>query len=183
MSETKIAWGITGAGDKILEIKEIFEDLNTKENLEFHVFVSKSGEKVLEMYQIKDELKESFDQFSIEKSSNVPFLAGGLQTGEYDGLIIAPASSNSIAKISNGIGDTLLTNSAIMAMKSLNPVFVLPTDYKAGTHETELPNGDKIEVRVREEDVKNVEKIEKMDNIQVIEEPEKIKNSVKKIQK
>lgn len=183
MSKTKIAWGITGAGDKILEIKEIFEDLNNTEDLEFHAFVSKAGKKVLEMYQIKEDLEDSFEKFSIEKGSNTPFLAGSLQTGEYDGLIIAPASSNSVAKISNGIGDTLLTNSAIMAMKSLIPVFVLPTDRKSGTHETELPNGDIIEVRVRKEDVNNVEKLREMNDIQVIEEPKKIENSVKKIQK
>jgi len=181
MSKTRIAWGITGAGDKILDIKNQFEELNEEDNLEIHIFVSESGKKVLEMYQIIDELKKSFEKFSIEENSNAPFLAGSLQTGVYDGLIIAPTTSNSIAKISNGIGDTLLTNSAIMAIKALKPVYVLPTDYETGTHKTELPTGETMEVRVREEDVKNVEKIKRMDDIWVLEEPEEIKDSVKQI--
>lgn len=178
MENIKVAWGITGAGDNIIEIKDIFKKIDGNTEDKIHVFTSKAGEKVLNMYQIKDELSENFENFSIEKNSNTPFLAGSLQTGVYDGLIIAPTTSNTIAKIAHGIGDTLLTNSAIMAMKSLTPVIVLPTDFESGVHKTELPTGDIIDVKIREEDENNVKKLQRMEGIHIIKSPKEIEKSL-----
>ncbi|HII86065.1 TPA: archaeoflavoprotein AfpA, partial [Candidatus Bathyarchaeota archaeon] len=45
-----------------------------------------------------------------------------------DLLLIAPATSNTVAKITNGIGDTMLTNAAIMSLKAFVPVYIVPTD-------------------------------------------------------
>ncbi len=181
MSETKIAWGITGAGDKIQTIKEEMEKIRKEKQVEIHVFVSKAGKQVLKMYQIMEELQETFQSFTIEKNSNTPFLAGSLQTGTYDALIIAPTTSNTVAKITHSIGDTLLTNSALMALKAFTPVHILPTDLEAGTMETELPNGDILKVRVREEDAENVEKLRNTDGVRIIENPERLEKHVENI--
>ncbi len=183
MSENKIAWGITGAGDKIRSIKKVMEKISAETTVDIHIFVSKAGEQVLKMYQIMEDLQNTFQKISIEKNSNTPFLAGSLQTGKYEALIIAPSTSNTVAKITHGIGDTLLTNSALMALKAFTPVHILPTDLEVGTTETELPNGEILKVRVREEDVKNVEKLEKMDGVYIIKGPEKIKNHLDDILK
>lgn len=181
MSKTKIAWGITGAGDKIRSIKKEMEKIRSEKQIDIHIFVSKAGKQVLEMYQIMEELQDSFERFSIEKNSNTPFLAGRLQTGAYDALILAPTTSNTVAKISRSIGDTLLTNSALMALKAFTPVHILPTDLEAGTTKTELPNGDILKVRVREEDAENVEKLRNMDGVYIVESPEKLESHVNDI--
>lgn len=181
MSENKIAWGISGAGDKIRTIKKEMEKIRAEKPIDIHVFVSKAGEQVLKMYQIKEELENSFQHFNIEKNSNTPFLAGSLQTGKYEALIIAPTTSNTVAKIAHSIGDTLLTNSALMALKAYTPVHILPTDLEVGTEETELPNGDILKVRVREDDAKNVEKLRNTEGVQIIEGPEKLEKHVEDI--
>lgn len=178
MEEFKLAWGITGAGDKIREIKEEMVKIKEKKPVEITVYISKAGEQVLKWYGLQDEINNSFEKVLTENNSNSPFLAGDLQLGKHDTLIIAPTTSNSVAKIAHSIGDTLLTNSALMALKAYVPVYILPTDLKAGETDTELPNGKKIKVRVRREDAENVEKLRETDGIYIIEGPSEIEEIV-----
>jgi len=50
----KIAWGITGAGDKIAEIIETMKQLQneTAGKVEFEVYVSKNAETMLKFYNL-----------------------------------------------------------------------------------------------------------------------------------
>ena len=122
-------------------------------------------------YGLIGKLRETFGKIWVERDANTPFLAGQLQTGKFDLLFIAPATSNSIAKISLGIADTLLTNSAIMGLKASIPIFIMPSDYQEGVVITKLPNGRKMKVKVRQEDAENVKKLMKMHNVFVIKTP------------
>jgi len=181
MKESKIAWGITGAGDKINEIVNEMEALVEEKPVDLHVYVSKAGEQVLKWYNIRNEIEEKFEKFSIEKNANSPFLAGNLQTGRYEGLILAPCTSNSVAKIAHSIGDTLLTNSALMALKAYVSVYIMPVDLEAGEIETKLPTGEILKMRVREEDERNVEKLRKIDGVHIVEGPHDIKPKVERM--
>jgi len=170
----RVAWGITGSGDRLREtfavmkkIKELYPEV------EIRVYLSKAGQQVVLYYKLMEDLKENFKVW-VEVNSNVPFLAGMLQSGKFDFLLIAPATSNTCAKISLGIADTLLTNSAIMALKAFVPVYIMPSDYKEGIVETELPDGKKLKIRVRREDVEHVERLSKMDGVFILEKPEDI---------
>jgi|Deesub1362A_J573_1020465.scaffolds.fasta_scaffold00125_96 archaeoflavoprotein AfpA len=170
-----IAWGITGAGDRIEETFSALESINQKfEEVEIRVYLSKAGEQVMRFYRMLDTLRSTFDRVYVEKNSNSPFLAGQIQTGKFEFLLIAPATANTVAKISLGIADTLLTNSALMALKAYIPVYIMPTDYRAGDVLTKLPNGKILRLRVREEDVEHVERLRKMDGISILETPEEI---------
>jgi archaeoflavoprotein AfpA len=170
----RVAWGITGAGDRIEEIFEIMKKLNESEDVEIYVYLSKAGEQVVKFYRLYNRLKESFDKVYVEKNANSPFLAGQIQSGKFDFLIIAPSTANTTAKISQGIADTLLTNSALMALKAYIPVYILPTDYKVGDVKTKLPDGSMLTIRVREEDVAHVERLKRMDGVQILEDPSEI---------
>jgi len=85
---------------------------------------------VAKWYRLFESLKENFHKLQVESGPNSPFLAGELQIGKFKFLLIAPATSNTVAKIAAGICDTLLSNSAIMAGKAFLPVYVMPTDSK-----------------------------------------------------
>ena len=169
----KIAWGITGAGDKIKEYIEVMERVKKTyaDKLDIHVFVSKAGETVLKFYQLEDRLKESFEKVKVETNSNSPFLAAWLQMGKYEFLLIAPATSNTVAKIASGIGDAMLTNSAIMGLKAFKSIYIAPTDYEEGICFTKLPNGKEMRLRVRKEEVEKVNQLRAVDGIQVVEGP------------
>ncbi len=173
----KVAWGITGAGDKIAEIVEVMKDLKKQSEgtVEIDVYISKAAETMLKFYRLEDELRKSFPKVLVEVNANSPFLAAWLQNGKYEFLLIAPASSNTVAKIANSISDTMLTNAALMSLKAFRPVYVLPTDYKESIVYTKLPNGKDLKLRVRKEDADQVRKLEDMEDIHVLESPQKMK--------
>ncbi len=185
MSEIKtkkhrVAWGITGAGDKIKEIIDTMKQFKQESEgfVEIEVFVSKAAETMLKFYQLENDLKQNFTKVSVEVNTNSPFLAGIVQSGRYDFLLIFPASSNSVAKIVNGIGDTLLTNSAIMALKAFVPVWVMPVDYKESVIYTKLPNGKEMKLRVRKEEADQVRKLMQTEDVHVFENPAKVHESL-----
>jgi archaeoflavoprotein AfpA len=175
----KVAWGITGAGDKIGEILEVMKDLKkqSEDVVEIDVYVSKAADIVLKFYRLEDELKRNFPKVQVELNSNSPFLAAWMQMRKYEFLLIAPATSNTVAKIVNGIGDTMITNSAIMSLKAFVPVYILPTDYKESIVYTKLPNGKEMKLRVRREEADQVRKLENMEDVHVMENLQKMRET------
>lgn len=176
----KIAWGITGSGHRLKESLEIMKGLKETYDVEISVFLSRAGEEAAKIYGFYDDLKAGFPGCSVEKSANSPFLAGALQTGRYDLLLIMPATSNTAAKISLGIADTLLTNAAAQAMKTEVPVYILPSDQETGEVVTDLPGKKKRALIMREVDLEAVEKLKKMRGITVLKEPGGIREILEK---
>ena len=177
----KIAWGITGAGDKMKETFEAVKALKEAhgDDLEVEVFLSKAGEQVVKYYRIKEGL-EDIGKVWVEKNANSPFLAARLQLGEFGLLLIAPATSNTVAKLAHGIADTMLTNAAIQGMKTMLPTYIMPVDFREGTTVTKLPSGQELELRVRREDVENVARLEAMEGITPFEKVEEIREIVER---
>jgi archaeoflavoprotein AfpA len=172
----KVAWGITGAGDKIVDYVEVMKELQKEyaDKVEIQVFLSKAAVLVMKYYKLEDDLKQNFARVKVEVDSNTPFLAGWMQMRKYEFMLIAPATSNTVAKIANGIGDTLLTNATSMSLKAFAPVYIAPTDYEEGIVYTKLPNGKEMKLRVRKEEVAQVRNIERMEGLHVLQGPEKI---------
>ena len=134
------------------------------------------------MYRIDRILKDSFKKVLVEKNPNSPFITGRLQLGVFEFLLLAPATSNTVAKIAHGISDTMLTNAVIQSLKAYVPVIVMPVDYYEGSTITVLPNGKKLKLRVRKEDAENVKKISAMDGITTFENPEELRKIFEKIE-
>jgi len=178
----KVAWGITGAGDKIAEFIEVMKEIQKEYvgKVEIQVFLSKAADLVLKYYCLEDDLRQSFANVRVELNSNSPFLAAWMQMRKYEFLLIAPATSNTVAKISNGIGDTMLTNATIMSLKAFVPVYIAPTDYKEGLVYTKLPNGNEMKLRVRKEEVEHVKRLERMEDVFVLKGPQKIRGPFQK---
>jgi archaeoflavoprotein AfpA len=178
----KVAWGITGSGDRLPETIDTMKKIRKEyqNEVDLRVFLSKAGEQVLRWYKLHDPLKQNFERVLVELNSNSPFLAGDLELGKFEFLLIAPATSNTVAKIAAGITDTLLCNSAIMALKAFVPVYVMPSDYKEGTLITRLPDGKDLKLRVRKEDAENTRKLSLMENVFLLEKPEDICDVFKK---
>jgi len=172
----KIAWGITGSGEKPVETVEIMQQMRDEYNQQFdiRVFISKAGDQVLKYYNLSNTLETKFDKTWTEINSNAPFLAGQIQLGRYDFLLVAPATSNTVSKISLRIADTLLTNAAIMGQKTNTPIYIMPTDFREGIVTTKLPNGKDLELTITKEDAQHVENLSKMNNTTVFENPEEI---------
>jgi archaeoflavoprotein AfpA len=145
-----------------------------QQSVEITVYLSKAGDQVAKYYQLNAFLHENFEVVRVEIDSNTPFLAGALQVGTFDFLLIAPTTSNTVAKIAMGIADSLLSNSAIMALKAFVPVYIQPSDYEEGVTVTKLPSGRELRLRMRREDVAHVKKLATTEGVSVLEEPEEI---------
>ena len=176
VKKLKVAWGISGAGDKIAEIVDAMKDLKRQSEgvVDIDVYLSRAAETMLRFYSLFDDVKSSFSKVMVEVNANSPFLAAWMQSGKYEFLLIAPASSNTVAKIVNSISDTMLTNAAIMSLKAFQPVYLLPTDYRESVVYTKLPNGKEMKLRVRKEEADQVRKLEQTEDVHVFESPAKM---------
>jgi flavoprotein len=125
-------------------------------------------------------LETFFDKTWTEINSNAPFLAGQIQLKEFEFLLIAPTTSNTVAKISLRIADTLLTNAAIMGQKTSTPIYIMPTDFREGIVTTELPNGENLDINITKQDADHVRNLESMRNTFVFENPDEILTIFKK---
>jgi archaeoflavoprotein AfpA len=176
----RVAWGLTGSGDKFRETYEIMRQIKDDygESLKVHVYLSKAAEQVAKYYKLSEEL-HGFDRYNVELDANTPFLSGMLQTGRYDFLLIAPATSNTVAKIAYGISDTLITNAAVQGVKGFIDVYIMPVDFREGIVTTVTPQGKDLKLRVRKEDAENVIRMGKMEGFHVFENPEEIREIIK----
>ncbi|MEA3376993.1 MAG: archaeoflavoprotein AfpA [Chloroflexota bacterium] len=170
----KIAWGITGAGDYLVESIEVMRRLREALDVEITVVLSKDGELVVKWYKLWDDLKAASDHVRSERGPNVPFLAGPLQIGQYAFLFVSPASGNTCAKIAYGIADSLITNCVAQTMKGGTPVYIYPVDQRPGSLVTQGPNGEQITITTRRIDLENVQRLRNMEGLTVLSDPAEI---------
>jgi len=174
----RIVWGITGSGDRIEEILDQMVRLKEESNMKITVIVSKAGEQVLRLYKLWDKLEASFAKVTIEINANVSFIAGPLQIGKYDLLLIAPLTANSTAKIAHGIADTLVTNAVAQTLKGTTPVLLFPVDQTSAPIDTTGPDGTAFTLTPRAVDLENVEYLRNMMGVKIINSPSEISNFV-----
>ena len=181
MKDFRIAWGITGAGDYLAESLSVMKGIRDNFGCRVTVVLSKSGEVVVKWYRLWQELQSSFDEVKVERSANVPFVAGPLQLGHYRLFYVSPATANTVAKIALGIADSLITNCVAQGIKGGTPVYIYPVDQELGSQETEVPGGDTITITTRRVDVENVERLRGMEGITVLKHPAEIESIVAEI--
>jgi archaeoflavoprotein AfpA len=167
----RIVWGITGSGDLVDEIFKTMKQLEDDADIRLTVIVSKAGEQMLRLYGRWDELNSSFSKVMKESNANVPFLAGPLQIGKYDVLVVAPLTANSTAKIAYGIADTLITNSVAQTLKGTTPVILFPVDQVEEDVQAIGPKGEEFTIKPREVDLENVRRLREMERVTVVASP------------
>ena len=108
----KIVFAATGASGAGLFLKLVNV---AKDSCEAHVIVSKNALKVL---KAEVNLKLNLDDLGV-KIYDDQDLGAGPASGSFgaDAMIIAPCSTNTLAKVANGISDTLITRAASVALK------------------------------------------------------------------
>lgn len=172
----KVVWAITGAGDLIEKVFAVMHELTRQKHLELTAVLSKAAVTVLKWYKLWDDLPQIADKILVEKDANTPFIAGPLQAGQFDFLLVAPATANSVSKIVNGIADTIITNAVAQTNKTDTAIYILPVDQKKGTVITLLPNGQRLKISMRDIDIENSNKLKEMQGIIVLENAEAIKD-------
>ena len=115
------AWALTGSGHFFTESLALIRELG-----EVDLFVSKAAAEVVRMYKEDLSLPMGAHMFRDTTASAAP--VGRFYEGAYHTLVVAPASSNTVAKFVTGISDNLATNVFAQAGKCRVPAIVFACD-------------------------------------------------------
>jgi flavoprotein len=159
-SDAHFAWCITGSGHMIEESIDLASRLP-----DVDLFLSSAGEEVLPLYGWSvEKLRAHFRVFRDNSASGVP--VGMLYEGRYHTVVIAPATSNTVAKCVFGISDTLPTNMYAQAAKQCVPGIVFACDTMP-TVITKSPH-EWVELRPRTVELDNVERLAQFEHTTVV---------------
>lgn len=172
MTQPRLAWAITGSGHYIEECLAFLLTLNHVD-----LYLSQAGEEVLKMYgvDLKD-LREKMPVYRDKAASSPP--VGLFYSGHYHTFVMAPTTSNTIAKCVLGIADSLVTNLYSQAGKCRVQSIVYPCDI-APEMETTAPKGKKVMVYPRKIDLEATAKIREFEYTQVVESVDELIVAVK----
>jgi flavoprotein len=161
-ASARFAWAITGSGHGLAESLDIAATLLPHVDL----FLSRAAEEVLPLYKIDlAQLKQRFRVFRDNSASAVP--VGMLyDENRYHTVVVAPATSNTVAKCAFGISDTLPTNMFAQAGKLGIPGIVFACDTQPVVV-TKSPL-DWVELRPRKIELDNVERLRQIDHCRVV---------------
>jgi flavoprotein len=171
MGGKRIAWAVTGAGHTL---EECIEVILKHERVD--IFQSRAAEEVLDMYDLRTRIELPGVRIYRETKASSP-VVGLLFAGTYRVLVVAPATSNSVAKFVHGISDTLVTNLFAQAGKSRLPVIVYPTDLEAET-DSLGPQREPIKVYPRPVDLENTRKLRAFGGVHVVSNREELERSL-----
>lgn len=159
-AERRLAWALTGSGHFFTECLNFVRAL---ERLD--LFVSRAAGEVMRMYKSDiGNLPKGMRVFKDTTASAAP--VGLFYEGFYHTLVIAPATSNTVAKCVLGISDTLTTNIFAQAGKCRIPSIVFACD-TAPELDTRAPGG-MVKVFPRRIDLANVERLKTFEATQVV---------------
>src|ERR671923_368992 len=154
------AWALTGSGHFFTESFALIHQL-----VHCDIFVSKAANEVLRMYGLKLEFPDTMRVLHDKTASAVP--VGAFYHGIYHTVVVAPATSNTVAKCVLGISDTLATNVFAQAGKCRVPVIVFACD-TAPELETMAPHGP-VKVYPRRIDLENTQRLKTFEDTEVVE--------------
>jgi flavoprotein len=170
-THSKIAWGITGAGHFLSSCIENLISLS-----DVDVFLSRAAMEILPSYGLWELLNKSSHQiFFDESASSRPVTR--LYSGDYKLVVIAPVTSNSIAKMACGIADNLITNLFAHAGKCQIPLVLLPCDSKPEIKSL-TPQGDQVLVHTRKVDLENINRLANWPGVSVVDDIDGLKKYI-----
>ena len=143
-------WALTGSGHFLKESLALIRGLEHVD-----LFLSKAANEVLRMYKQELDLPRTIRIYRDTTASSVP--VGQFYYGVYHTLIVAPATSNVVAKFVCGISDDLVSNVFAQGGKCRVPVIVFACD-TAPELLTEAPKG-MVKVYPRPIDLENRDRL------------------------
>ncbi len=163
------AWVLTGSGHFFTETIDLVNKLK-----EVDLFVSKAAEEVLVMYKKKGKISKDVKIYQDNSASSAS--VGKFYKGAYHTVVMAPTSSNTVAKCVYGISDSLATNIFAQSGKCKVDCIFFPCD-TAPELKTMAPSG-LVDVFPREIDLENVEKLKKFSLTNVVTSFKKLKKAI-----
>lgn len=158
----RLAWALTGSGHDFVACLELMRRIGGMD-----VFLSRAAAEVIFMYtKDRQPFAETIRLIKDTSASAAP--VGRFYHGWYHTLVVAPATSNTVAKCVAGISDTLVTNVMAQAGKCRVPAIVYACDTKP-VHDTMAPGG-MVRLWPRRIDLENTERLKGFEAVSVVED-------------
>jgi dihydromethanopterin reductase (acceptor) len=168
--DARFAWCVTGSGHMLEESIALALRLPGVD-----LFLSAAGEEVLPLYGWPvPRLREHFKVIRDNTASSVP--VGMIYNGDYHTVVIAPATSNTVAKCAFGISDSLPTNLYAQAGKQCVQSIVFACD-TAPSVITQAPK-EWVEVRPRAIEFENVKRLARIEYTTVARSLDDLKSAL-----
>ncbi len=158
VEKQRMAWALTGSGHYLRECIAILDKLD-----DVDLFLSKAAAEILQQYGYKHNVGKVYQD---KTSSSVPVEL--FYFGAYHTVVIAPTTSNTVAKMVYGISDNLVTNIFAQAGKCRVPSIVFACDTEAEV-ESEAPRDNMVKVYPRRIDLENTAKLKTFEETTVVE--------------
>jgi len=165
--EQRLAWALTGSGHYLRECLEIIATLKDAD-----LFLSKAAAEILQQYGYKHNVGRVYQD---KTASAVPVEL--FYQGAYHTVVIAPATSNTVAKMVCGISDNLVTNIFAQAGKCRVPTIVFACD-TAPEIESEAPRENLVKVYPRRIDLENMEKLKGFEETTVASDMQELNSAI-----
>lgn len=171
MPTQRLAWAITGSGHYLRECIDVLKTLSNQHAAHVDIFLSKAAAEIIRQYGFQQQLDDTGCRvFQDKTASSVP--VEFFYQGQYHTLVIAPATSNTVAKMAYGFSDSLVTNLYAQAGKTRVPSIVFACDTVPALGDTfiesEAPRENIVKVFPREIDLENVVKLSRFESTQVV---------------
>ena len=164
-------WALTGSGHFLKESLALIHELQHVD-----LFLSKAGDEVLRMYKQELDLPKSVRIYRDTSASSVT--VGQFYYGNLPPLIVAPATSNAVAKFVYGISDDFITNVFAQAGKCRVPAIVFACD-TAPELMTEAPKG-MVKVYPRPIDLENRERLGRFAGSTTVDSIAELRNAIER---
>jgi dihydromethanopterin reductase (acceptor) len=172
VGERRLAWALTGSGHFFTECLDLMSRLER-----FDLFISRAAGEVVRMYKTQVRgLPHDTRIFKDTTASAAP--VGLFYQGVYHTLVLAPATSNTVAKCVAGISDTLATNVFAQAGKCRIPAIVFACD-TAPELDTMAPGG-MVKVFPRRIDLENVERLKQFEATEIVLSMAELEHSIRR---
>jgi dihydromethanopterin reductase (acceptor) len=171
MQKQRLAWAITGSGHYLRESLKMLQALQNVD-----IFLSRAAAEIIQQYGFQDELDATGHKVYQDKTaSSVPVEL--FYAGKYHTLVIAPATSNTIAKMAYGFSDSLVTNLYAQAGKTRVPSIVFACD-TSPVLTSEAPRDNMVEVFPRQIDLDNVAKLATFEYTQIASDMQMLQQAI-----
>jgi flavoprotein len=166
----RLAWALTGSGHDFVECLDLMRRIG-----EMDVFLSKAAAEVIFLYtKDRQPFPDTIRLIRDTSASAAP--VGRFYHGWYHTLVVAPATSNTVAKCVAGISDTLVTNVVAQAGKCRVPAIVYACDTRP-VHDTMAPGG-MVRLWPRRIDLENTARLKQFEATTVVESMGELERTV-----
>ncbi|MES2637312.1 MAG: flavoprotein [Pseudomonadota bacterium] len=185
LQNQRLAWAITGSGHYLRECLNVLQALKnqnvTPNSTSVDVFLSKAAAEIIKQYGFQKQLDATgYRVFQDKTASSIP--VEFFYQGQYHTLVIAPATSNTVAKMAYGFSDSLVTNLYAQAGKTRVPSIVFACDTQPEINsafiQSEAPRDNIVNVFPRKIDLENVVKLAQFELTQVVDSMDTLEKAV-----